>query len=175
MSDSTWKDRAQSHPSPSTWTPARSDLAFAVVRNGPVEHHALTLAVFKPDVAVDAMGNVLILKSKDFSRFTELAIQTIDLPQTGTFRNTWAINQPTTSQPIDRLLVPAGDSDYKQISVQGYGTDKKQLKEPVGDITELPDVLYEIFGLISHSRDGYNKGSRNQDVLSKVLDVVGDA
>lgn len=174
MSDSNWTDRAKSHPSPSSWTPSRSDLAFAVVRNGPVEHHALTLALFKPDIAIDAMGNILVLKSEDFARLTGLANKTPDLPETGTFRNTWVVDQPTTSQTIDRLLVPAGDSDYKQISVQGYAANKKQLKQPVGDVAELPDVLHELFGLISYSRAGYNKGSRNEDTLSKVLDIIGD-
>jgi len=175
MSDgSNWKERAQPHPTPSSWTPTRLDLALAVLRNSPVEHHALTLALFKPNVAVDAMGNVLVVQPEDFTQITTLAKQTPDLPETGVFRNLWSIDQPTTSQPIDRLLVPVNDGEYKQISVQGYAAGKKDLKNPVGDVTQLPDVLYKVFELISHSRTGYERDRRDQNILSKVLDAIGE-
>ena len=170
-----WRDRAERIRNPESWQPERKDLVFAVVRNAPVEHHALTLALFRPNIGVDASGNVLALKEDDFSALSRLATQTLDLPQTGEFRNAWVIRRPTTSQPIERLLVSTSESEVAETSVQGYNNQGEfELREPVGDFTVLPHLLQDLFGLILKARVDYDPRNRHEAVLKKVLDVVGN-
>ena len=170
-----WRDRAERIRNPESWQPQRKDLVFAVVRNAPVEHHALTLALFAPNIGVDASGNVLSLKEDDFFTLSSLASQTLELPQTGNFRNAWIIRQPTTSQPIERLLVSTSESEVAETSVQGYNNQGEfELEHPVGDITVLPPLLQDLFGLILKARTDYDPRRRNEAVLNKVLDVVGN-
>ena len=148
---------------------------FAVVRNAQVKHHALTFALFGPNIGVDASGNVLVLKEDDFSTLSSLASQTLELPQTGNFRNTWIIRRPTTNQPIERLLVSTDESEVAETSVQGYDNQEEfELKYPVGDITILPPLLQDLFGLILKARADYDPQRRNEAVLKKVLEVVGN-
>ena len=169
-----WRDRAERIPNPEAWQPEREDLVFAVIRNAQVEHHALTLALFSPNIGVDASGTVLALKEDDFSLFSSLARKTLELPQTGNPRNTWIIRRPTTSRPIERLFVPTSDSEVAETSVQGYNDQGEfELKRPVGDITVLPPLLQDLFGLILKARADYDPQRRNEVVLQKVLDVVG--
>ncbi|KAF9652834.1 hypothetical protein BDM02DRAFT_3183185 [Thelephora ganbajun] len=147
-----WRDRAEWIRNPESWQPQRKDLVFAVIRNAQVEHHALTLALFGPNIAVDANGNVLALRDDDFSTLSSLASQTLELPQTGNFRNTWIIRRPTTSQPIERLLVATSEIEVAETSVQGYNNQGEfKLEHPVGDITILPPLLQDLFGLILKS------------------------
>jgi len=168
-----WRDRAERIRNPESWQPERKDLVFAVVLNGPVEHHALTLALFHPNIGVDASGNVLALKEDDFSAMSRLATRTLELPQTGEFRNAWILRRPTTSQPIERLLVSTGGSELVETSVQGYNNQGGfDLKEPVGDVTVLPHLLQDLFGLILKARTDYDPRNRHEAVLQKVLDVI---
>ena len=170
-----WRDRAERIQNPESWKPQREDLVFAVIRNAQVEHHALTLALFSPNIGVDASGNVLALKEDDFSALRSLASQTLELPQTGSFRNTWIIRRPTTSQPIERLLVFTSESPVVQTSVQGYNNEGEfELKRPVEGIATLPQLLQDLFGSILKARTDYDPGRRNEAVLKKVLDVVGN-
>jgi hypothetical protein len=175
MTENDWRDRASPHDSPFSWSPRRSDLAFAVLRNGPVETDALTLALFNPNIAVDAMGNVLTLDSGDFDHLVSLANLIPDLPPTNIPWNTWAIKQPITSQPIDRLLLPLDDDTYMEISVQGYDSVGRELKEPVAVFPTLPDVIHELFELIAYSRVDYDRNSRDDETLEAVLQAVGYA
>jgi len=170
-----WRDRAERIRDPESWQPQRKDLVFAVIRNAQVEHHALTLALFGPNVGVDASGNVFVLKEDDFSTLSSLASQTLELPQTGNFRNTWVIHRPTTCQSIERLLVSTSESEVAETSVQGYNTlGEFELERPVRDITVLPSLLQDLFGLVLRARAGYDPQRRNEAVLKKVLEVVGN-
>jgi len=165
-----WFSRAT--PLSDNFSPSRDKLAFSVLRNAPVDPEGFTLALFYPNLAVDATGRVLVLSDTDFSGLVNLAKRTPDLPQTGSFMNTWRIRQDRTSQPIDRLFVPVND-ELVQTSVQGWERGKKELVTPVGDITELPDVLYDFFGLALEARQGYEKSREDQDVIGQVKAVVG--
>ena len=170
-----WRDRAERIRNPESWQPKRQDLVFAVVRNTKVEHRGLTLALFGPNIGVDASGNVLALKEDDFSALSSLASQTLELPRTGNFRNTWIIRRPTTSQPIERLLASTSESSVAETSVQGYNDQGEfELDKPVGEITVLPPLLQNLFGLILKARADYDPQRRDEAVLKKVLDVVGN-
>lgn len=171
--NTSWRDRAERVQNPESWKPERKDLVFAVIINSQVEHHDLTLALFHPNIGVDASGNVLALREDDFSTFSRLAAETLGLPQTDNYRNTWILERTTTCQPIERLLVPTSGSELKETSVQGYNNRGGfDLTHTVGDITVLPQLLQDLFGLILKARNGYDRKHRNDAVLKKVLDVV---
>ncbi|KAI0341737.1 hypothetical protein BDW22DRAFT_269156 [Trametopsis cervina] len=167
-----WHARAQPHPDPSSFTPDRAQLAFAVLRNAAANPEGFTLALFAPDIAIDASGQVLVAQSADFTGLVSLAKQTVDLPPTGSSMNAWRIAQPRTSQPIERLFVPGPDGQLVQTSVQGYEKGKTELSKPVGDTDQLPPLLEELFGLIGEARDGYVRGEEDAATIRKVKVVL---
>ncbi|KAG7446745.1 uncharacterized protein BT62DRAFT_931318 [Guyanagaster necrorhizus] len=168
-----WRTRAQSHPYPDSYSPARANLALVVLRNSQVEHFDFTLAVFKDKVAIDANGNVLVLSEEDYANMMALAYQALDLPDTGSFGNTWRIEHPVIGKPIDRLLVAVG-TDMKEVGVQGYDKEKKVLKNPVGDITELPSILSDLMEIVMKGRDGYTfyRNQVDPETVQKVKSIV---
>lgn len=157
---------------------------FAVLLNTPAENDGFTLAFFSQPkehgsgtrvIAVDALGHVLVVADQDAAGILELAKEALALPPTGHFRNTWVVKRPTTSQPIHRLFIfpdRAGNSPY-QISVQGFTKETRTLLRPVQGIDELPEVLWELAGLILEAREGASMEATKDEVsLGKVRDVV---
>jgi len=61
-----------------------------------------------------------------------------------------------------------------ETSVHGYVKGFGDLKTPVRDITELPDILKELFGLVSEGRGGYHSGDEDKNIIRNVKDIVGD-
>ncbi|KAI0093596.1 hypothetical protein BDY19DRAFT_881625 [Irpex rosettiformis] len=169
-----WHTRTTPYPSPATFTPTRASLAFAVLRNAQADPEGFTLALFSPDLAVDARGKVLLLQKTDWDGLVGLAGETVDLPKTGKFWNAWKVRQERTSQPIDRLLVATSESgELVETSVQGWEKGKTELSEPVGEIAQLPPVLDELVGLVREGREGYVKGEEDKIVIGKIKDVLG--
>ncbi|KAJ7057822.1 hypothetical protein C8F01DRAFT_324353 [Mycena amicta] len=173
-----WHARATPHPDPTTFTPTRAALALIVLRNTPVEPEGFTLALFDlphEKVAVNALGNVLCVKEDDFQGIIALAARVSrELPPTGRFRNTWVVKHIATSQPIERLLVSIDHGKLVETSVQGFSKDNKTLQIPVGDITELPDVLSETVGVVMEARDGYSRIKADKGMVTKVQEIVRD-
>ncbi|KAG6833419.1 hypothetical protein H0H87_007404 [Tephrocybe sp. NHM501043] len=181
-----WHTRAQgiSHAALSTFIPSRDTLSLAVLLNAPAENEGFTLALFsqsKEDgsgshvFAVDALGNTLLMAEKDASGILSLAKEASSLPQTETFRNTWVVKRPTTSLPIHRLFIfnEASGNNPHEISVQGFTKETKELKRPIQGNEELPQVLWELVGLVLEAREGVGLGaSRNEVSLKKVREVV---
>ncbi|KAI0693265.1 hypothetical protein BC835DRAFT_1253549, partial [Cytidiella melzeri] len=164
-----WHSRAQPHPDPSSFTPTRDTLSLAVLRNAPADPEGFTLALFSPDIAVDASGSVLRLENhNDFTSLVALANQANELPRTGSFMNMWCLKRARTSQPIERLFVPLTSGELVQTSVQGYEKGLTELKERVGEYTTLPGVLQELFGLVEEARAGYVRGEEDKAVIEKV-------
>ncbi|KAF8994095.1 hypothetical protein BDQ17DRAFT_1367330 [Cyathus striatus] len=118
---------SRSTPLPPSTPLARSDLKLAVLRNAPVETERFTLALFAPDIAVSHFGAIHKLHSDDFTHILDLTAQTSTLPTPDRFFNTWAINQPRTSQPIDRALIPLGtlDPKPKKTYAEGYSMESR--------------------------------------------------
>jgi hypothetical protein len=114
------------------------------------------------------MGNMIVLTDKDFDGITSLLSRVLELPDTGTFRNTWRLNHAATSQPIHRMLI---GEELKETSVQGFVKGKTDLKEPPG---ELPAVLSELTGLLLEGRDGYQRGQEDKAIVQKMKDLVGE-
>ncbi|KAF9501480.1 hypothetical protein BDN71DRAFT_1492156 [Pleurotus eryngii] len=182
-----WHSRATPHPNPTSFEPTRSALSLAVLRNDPVHPEGFTLALFNgatDAIAVDAMGRVLQVSAEDYKGITSLAYEVLVLPSTGTFRNTWALKRPATSQPIDRILVavkgggdPEGGVELKETSVQGFSKQlTMELKRPLTDegITHLPSSLSELAGLVLEAREGFVPGDEDRQMVTKVKDVLGD-
>lgn len=175
-----WHSRATPYPHP--FTPERTALRLAVLRNAPVEPEGFTLALFDSPakIAVDAAGRVLIVQDTDFTGLVALAEKTKDLPLTGNFRNTWVIAQPITSRPIERILLPTHsvggsgyEANYKETSVQGYDGVKTRLKQPVADVQDLPSVLQDLVGLVLEAREDAH-GDRDDEMITRVKSILGD-
>ncbi|KAG8712043.1 hypothetical protein FRC11_001159, partial [Ceratobasidium sp. 423] len=84
-----WYSRATPHPDGANYDVKQENVVFGLTRNSKVEQDGFSVALFKPNVAVDAMGRVWALTDKDFDALTKLATLTIGLPDTGAFRNQW--------------------------------------------------------------------------------------
>lgn len=167
-----WRSRSQPHPSPTAFNPTRDALVFGALRNAPAQPDGFTLALFTPNIAVDAMGRALVLGADDFAGLNALAKETLDLPETGSFRNTWRVKQMRTSQPIDRLFVSTSGNALREVSVRGYDKEKRDLSVPVTEHTQLPDTLWELFGLIVESREDYEQGQEDAKLIGQVKELL---
>ncbi|KAH9901070.1 hypothetical protein C8Q73DRAFT_229568 [Cubamyces lactineus] len=168
-----WHARARPHPSGAAFVPARDNLVFAVLLNAPADPEGFTVALFRPDVAVDARGQVLQVQPDDFAALADLAEQATRLPETGSFMNAWRVAHDRTDRKIDRLFAPTSRGEIKQTSVQGWHPEKKHLKTPVAEYTELPLSLHELFGYIQEGREGYQRGhEENRELIAKIKALV---
>ncbi|KAJ3568727.1 hypothetical protein NP233_g5519 [Leucocoprinus birnbaumii] len=170
-SPSGWHARASTYPD--SFTPKRAALRLAVLRNAPVEHEGFTLALFDSpaNIAVDAAGKVLVLEDADFKGLLSLTDQILELPETGSFRNTWVIAHPMTSRPIERILVPVG-AEFKETGVQGFDGAKTQLREPVGEYQHLPSALQDLVGSVLEARKGADD-DRDESMINQVKAILG--
>ncbi|KDN36959.1 hypothetical protein RSAG8_10493, partial [Rhizoctonia solani AG-8 WAC10335] len=162
-----WYSRATPHPDGAKYDVKKENVVFGLTRNSRVEQDGFSVALFKPNVAIDAMGRVWVLDDKDFDALTKLATLTIDLPDTGAFRNQWRVAHDRTDYPIDQLYV-ATSSGLHTIGVYGHDGQTTSLKPPVGEITDLPTSLNSLVTLAKEGRDGFQKGQENAEVTGKV-------
>ena len=166
-----WHTRAKAHPSPNTFSPSRDTLAFAVSRTL-FRGGGLSLALFTPNIAVDASGRVLEVDHSDFAGLKALAHKALELPKSDDSQNLWTVKQKRTDEPIDKLLVPEGSVELKSVSVSGYDKKHRELAEPVAGFSELPDVLWELFGLVEEAEKGHGE-KEDKEVIEKVIAVLG--
>ena len=168
-----WYSRAEPHPSPEAFAPSRESLLFAAFRSAQVGE-SLTAALFSPNIAVDAMGRVLVVQQSDFSGLAALAKQVLDLPNTGNFQNQWRVYRRATCRPIEKSFVTDGDGDLVQTGVYGFvGDGPRVLSAPVGEYTELPQVLSDLFSLALEAREGYVAGKGDRQMIERVTALVG--
>ncbi|KAF9455931.1 hypothetical protein BDZ94DRAFT_1241908 [Collybia nuda] len=150
-------------------------------------------------VAVDALGKVLKVAGEDVVGILGLAGAVLRLPETGVFRNMWRVKWNSMCQRIYRIFIadPApradvlegekvdeeGDKDvgkdvdadpepldhFAQVSFQGFSKTNRKLAEPVGEITELPDPLWELAGLVL---EGQGWAGRDEVVLGRVWTTI---
>ncbi|KAF8919455.1 hypothetical protein CPB85DRAFT_1429569 [Mucidula mucida] len=173
---SSWKARALAHPSPSTYNPTYASLALLAMRDTPAIQNSLTLAVFTDKVAITASGQVVVLSSEDYDAIMTLVEQAKALPLPDSFAHTWRVKHPITSRPIDHLrLGTPGQVDMHQFAVYGYDTEKKELKEPVGDITHIPGELSELMELVLEGRAGFKKDEIDAEIVEKVKSILPQA
>ncbi|TRM60153.1 hypothetical protein BD626DRAFT_538898 [Schizophyllum amplum] len=177
-----WYGRTAPHPAPEEWTPRREALSLAVLRSTKIEPEGFTLALFSDTmdgqhVAVDAMGRVVLVPGADHEAMMAHVQTAMALPETGMFRNLWQVKQPTTSQPIDRVVVPRGtaEGENAEVSVSGWvgsSEDAMPLKRPVEGIEELPSALKELIGLALEARQDFDSGSMDQAMVSRVKNCL---
>ncbi|KAH8106729.1 hypothetical protein BXZ70DRAFT_1074520 [Cristinia sonorae] len=181
-----WYTRTIPHPSTSTstpFTPTLPTLTLLVTHSSQSDPSGFTLALFKPNIAVDARGRVLLLtRPSDFEGLSSLASHTVEggkVPETGMYLNAWRVKQMRTEQPFERLYVPVPEEGLKKkkvkvTSVQGFDGKQRELREPVEGLTELPDVLWDLTGLVLEARSGFVKGEEDEHVIAKVLALLDE-
>jgi len=170
-----WHSRAEPYLQP--FVPDQSALRLAVLRNAPAEPEGFTLALFDSpaEIAVDAAGKVLLMEDADFQGLLNLADQTKDLPSTGKFRNTWVINQPRTSQPIERVLLPISGKDgmeFRETSVQGYDGIITRLKTAVEGIQYLPSTLQSLISSVLEAKEALDD-DRDESMINRIKAMLG--
>ena len=110
-----------------------------------------------------------------FAGLTSLAQKTLSLPQTDSFWNTWRIAWERTEQVIRRLLVAKeSEGELQQTSVQGFSKKRTALQTPVGKFDNLPETLWELFGLVEEALEGYEKNKGNVEMVELVKATLGD-
>lgn len=168
-----WRARATTLPDPASFKATPDNLVFAALYSVPVDPEGFTLALFSPNVAVDASGALLRVEHGDFDGLVKLAHAVNELPDTGEFRNQWRVRQPITSRPIDRIFVKSG-AGVRETSVYGWAKETTVLEEPVGTTNTLPGPLYQLVGLVREAREGYEKGREDRAVIDRVKALLGE-
>ncbi|TFK48879.1 hypothetical protein OE88DRAFT_1810272 [Heliocybe sulcata] len=166
-----WLSRAT--PVSDSFTPRKDSLLLASFVDTPAKQGVLTLALFKPNVAVTSSGQVLTLQERDLAAITSLAAQVSSLPETGAFRNQWRVSHPITSRPIHRMYIADGEGGLKVTSVYGYDKRARKLTGETAGYEELPDALYELFGLVEEGKKS-SDAAGSQDVVDHVKVLIGD-
>ncbi|KAG8698110.1 hypothetical protein FRC09_007429 [Ceratobasidium sp. 395] len=151
-----WHSRATPHPDGAAYDVQKENVIFGMARNTRVEPEGFSVALFKPNVAVDAMGRVWTLSEQDFSALTSLASE---------------VKHDRTDYPIDQLYVSTSKGLHA-IGVYGHDGQTTTLKPPVGEIINLPAPLNSLVTLAKEGRDGFERGTENTEVVSKVKAVL---
>ncbi|CAG7849508.1 SubName: Full=Uncharacterized protein {ECO:0000313/EMBL:CCA74560.1} [Serendipita indica DSM 11827] len=154
-----WHSRALARPAPN-YAPKKADLAFTATQNTLIGSQ-FTMALFKPNYAVDAGGKILRITASDFVAFQTLIQQVGTLPKVG-----WSVAHNRTDYPVDILKTPAG----LYASVYGWDSATDVLTGPTAGYTKLPPSLQSLIGLAREAWEGYTYFSaRNQTLINQIL------
>lgn len=139
---------------------------------------SLVLAFFASDFVVDASGRVLQLTDGDQNGLKMLIDRALgdDVPKPGGYGNQWRIQHPRTSMPILWLKVPGvGEGNtLKEVSIYGYSAQKRKLSKSVDGLSELLDVLQELFGVLDEARLDDSGGEGNVALAEQVGKMVDE-
>jgi len=161
-----------SKPLAETFTPTVDKLIFGELLNAPVDPEGFICAFFQPNIVVDSMGQTKEVSQEQFNAIVELALRASALPDTGSFRNTWRVQSPITSRPIRILRFKRDKESFKETSVYGFSKEQDILEEPVNGFTKLPAELMELFGLLDETRENYQKGRENAEVVTTIKKLL---
>lgn len=92
MSSQGWHARASPHPAGPSYEPSRSDLLLVLKHSAPANPEGFSLALLAPDVAINALGQVLTVPADDFATlrtFTTKVADDSNVLDTGLFGNQW--------------------------------------------------------------------------------------
>jgi len=131
-----------------------------------VEPDGFTMALVKPNFAVDASGHLLTLSTADFTAFTQAVEDVKSVEDSGGFMGQWRVKQARTSYPIDQVLIPGEKS--REVYGWAKGDGDLELEEETKGHTTLPKALQVIVGLAKEARDGYVRGQKDDSVINKV-------
>ncbi|CAE6435737.1 unnamed protein product [Rhizoctonia solani] len=158
-----WYSRAKPFPYELPYEILENNLVFGIsihsmVTQGPA------IALFRPNIAVDVRGRVLILKQVDWDAITEIAGATTNLPR-ARMRNTWSMNPGYFCIPYQIIHIPTLDGN-RVINIEGWVGESSELSIPVGNITHLPDSLQLLLKYSSEAWANFYGGERNKVVLA---------
>jgi len=110
-----WHARATRASSAADFAPNPSDLVLTVLLNSPAEPDGFTMALLRPNLALDASGHLLLLRPGDFAAFED-AVEAVRerVPHTSAFMGQWRVKQPTTCRPIDRVFI-GGEEEERAV------------------------------------------------------------
>lgn len=152
-----------------TFTPILTDYKSSVRidrRGGSTIH----LALFQPNIAMNDQGILRALSSSDFEGLVSLAEKVAEVSSKESGRGWRTISDTCTRFHILQLPTPTAEEPWSVVetSVYGYTKGWKHLSIPVGDITELPDIVHDFFALAREAESRYS-GLQGEN---KVYDAV---
>ncbi|CEL51763.1 hypothetical protein RSOLAG1IB_00298 [Rhizoctonia solani AG-1 IB] len=127
-----------------------------------------SLTLFRPDIAIDAMGRVLVLKQVDWNALTEIAEEITSLPKPKArpyHPSAWEMNQDVFCVPAQDIYVFKSNVS-SVVRVRGWRGERSQLSYPVGNITNLPDSLHS---LLIYSREVWRNYIAYREGANKVI------
>lgn len=145
-----WHLRAKPHPDGAAYEIKKENLVFAMKINAMLDPDGLTVALFKPNLAIDAVGRVFTLSEPDWSALANLAAQAAALPKANP-NGLWEIRDYVSCLPMDHIYI-ATPSGLQVVSVLGYHPRKTLLFPNVGGFTRLPEPLQMLIG---YGREGW--------------------
>jgi hypothetical protein len=171
---SNWYDRTS--PLPSSTPISESNLLFTVTYSA-MGGSGLSLALFKPDIAVTSAGQIRKIQAGDFVGFSKLAEEASTLPIPESSRDygiygmrAFRVHHQTSCWPfaiLNVLKVPeVGEPVLDKTSVYGFSKVTQGL-EGGGN---LPDVLWELLGLVSEA-PGRRDAEVDEDVLKRIKEI----
>jgi hypothetical protein len=137
----------------------------------------LNLALFKPDIAVTSAGQIRKIQVNDFEGLCKLAEQASALPIPGGREGrgihgerVFRTNHSVSCQPYTILnyfkVAEAGEPAFDRTSVYGFSKDAQVLEGGA----DLPDVLWELLGLVSEAPSGWDV-EVDKSVLKSIEDM----
>ncbi|PIL33867.1 hypothetical protein GSI_03573 [Ganoderma sinense ZZ0214-1] len=163
-----WHARATPHPDASTFQPSPDALVFVSRMSTMASPDSFTMALFRPDAAVDASGRVLGLQPRDFATLALLADDVARLPDTGAFQGFWVVSSRYTCRANDYLHVktvvtPKGEGGLgglKTTGVYAWEPRHTELGLPTAGYEHLPPALHELVG---YAREAYAEKTESEE------------
>ncbi|CAG8577605.1 9895_t:CDS:2, partial [Acaulospora colombiana] len=172
-----WHTRATESTSvtASSFDPKAEDLLATFFYSTKGSGDGFTMALMKPNIAVDAAGRILTLSSGDFVGLQEVVDAVKPLPQTDEWRGQWRIKQDRTCFGFDRIQIPG----QPEISIYGWVKPKEgmalELESPAKGFTHLPQELGMLVKLAREAREGFTRDQREESVVQKILAFKDEA
>jgi hypothetical protein len=165
-----WHARATESTSitPSSFDPKAEDIVAAFLESTMIGE-CFTLALVKPNLAIDANGRILSLSSADFAAFHEVVNAVKVLPRAGKW-DQWRVKHNVTCQPIDKILISGQDERSVYGWVESESGETLELESSYNGYTHLPQELQTLLGLAKEACKGYDytNGPREKSILQKL-------
>jgi hypothetical protein len=166
-----WHTRATESTSvtPLSFNPMVEDIVATFFYSTKGSSDGFSMALVKPNLAVDASGKILSLSPTDFSTLHEAVDAVKPLPQTDEWRGQWRVKQARTCFGFDRIQIPGQPEKSIYGWVKPKGGDALELESPAKGYTHLPQELSDLIGLAREAREGHIRGQREESVVQKIL------
>ena len=169
-----WHARATPHPDASTFQPTSDALIFASVLSTMAFPDSFTMALFRPNIAVDASGRVLQLQPQDFSTLALLAEDVARLPDTGGFQGFWVVSSQFTCRANDFLYVKTPEGGLKTTGVYAWDARHTELSMPTAGYEHLPPAMHELVGYVQEAHAEKTESKEGGELVRRIKDMVRD-